>query len=54
MKSWERKKLNKDKSLKNKVLKSLKKKPDFKKIRKEAEKKISIKKSYRKNFFGRS
>ena len=52
MKSWEREKLNKDKSHKNKVLKSLKKKPDFKKIRKEAEKKFQLRKVIERTFLG--
>jgi len=52
MKSWEREKLNKDKSHKDKVLKSLKKKPNFKKLKKEAEKKFLLRKVIERTFLG--
>ena len=52
MKSWEREKLNKDKSYKNEVLKSLKKKPNFKKLKKEAEKKFLLRKVIERTFLG--
>ena len=52
MKSWEREKLNKGKSHKDKVLKSLKKKPNFKKLKKEAEKKFLLRKVIERTFLG--
>ena len=52
MKSWEKEKLNKDKSHKDKVLKSLKKKPDFKKLKKEAEKKFLLRAVIERTFLG--
>ena len=52
MKSWEREKLNKDKLFKKKVLNSLKKKPDFKKLKKEAEKKFLLRKVIERTFLG--
>jgi hypothetical protein len=52
MKSWEKEKLNKDKSHKDKVLTSLKKKPDFKKLKKEAEKKFLLRTVIERTFLG--
>tara|TARA_B110001450_G_scaffold192105_1_gene180383 strand:- start:74 stop:1303 length:1230 start_codon:yes stop_codon:yes gene_type:complete len=52
MKSWKKEKLNKDKSHKDKVLKSLKKKPDFKKLKKEAEKKFLLRAVIERTFLG--
>jgi hypothetical protein len=52
MDSLDRKKLNEDKKDKDKVLKFLKKKIDFKKIKKEAEKKFLLRKVIERTFLG--
>ena len=52
MYSWEKERINEDKLLKKKVLESLKKKPDYKKIKKEAEKKFVLRKIISRTFLG--